>query len=71
MFGRGPAVADRFPWHPRALELFRQGYDVGSARLIAADEHRLQQASEQLVPVVVTERPSSPPARMVGAERQG
>jgi hypothetical protein len=44
---------DRLPFHARALELFRQGYDLGSARLIAADEHRFAQVNKEMVPISV------------------
>jgi len=68
----GSVDAERLPIHPRALELFRTGhYDLASARLIAADEWRLQQSrQESLVPIAITERPSRPPiGRLVGFER--
>lgn len=64
-------MADRLPFHARALELFKTGhYDTNLCRVIAADEYRLSGspgddsdgAERQLRPT------SSPPGRMVGEE---
>jgi hypothetical protein len=62
----GPTVT---PWHARALELFANGFDTDSARLIALNEYRL--SLEQQWRLDADERPVSPPVRMVGAERNG
>ncbi len=65
-------MADRLPWHPRALELFRQGYDVQIAGALAADEHRLLEETSPEYSVGAERQsrpPSSPPGRMVGADR--
>ncbi len=62
----------RLPYHDRALELFREGYDIGSARLIAADEHRLASVDRELVPITVKFPASDckpPRGRLVGFER--
>lgn len=54
------------PWYPRAFELFReQHFDTDAARLLALDELRQRQRND------IDERPSSPPGRMVGIERNG
>lgn len=63
-------MPERYPWHPRALELFRQGYDVQLASALAADEHRLSlEHRERLDSDERPRPPSEPPGRMVGAER--
>ncbi len=61
----------RLPYHDRALELFRQGFDLGSARLIAASELADQQRARNDVEETRPGKVWRPKGRMVGAGRQG
>ena len=53
-------------WFARALELFVQGFDCASCALIASGEWRARCGR-----LDADERPSKPPGRTVGAERNG
>lgn len=70
-------MSDRLPFHSRALDLFRAGYDIDSARLIASGEHLRVVASPELQqprpPSPIPQPPAGPtatlPIRMVGYDR--
>ncbi len=58
--------SNRPPWFARTLELFaNEHFDSTNAALLARSEWQSRQRLD------VDERPSSPPGRMVGAERSG
>ncbi len=65
---------DRLPIHARALALFIAGYPSDLAQTIARLETREIEMCEilgELEAKDIDERPSSPPGRLCGAERNG